>query len=169
MEGRGRGLTRGFLGLGSNVGDRLANLRAARDALGGHGVKVVQSSSAWETEPQGEVLDQPDFLNAALEIETDLGPEELLDAAKAVERGLGRERGGPKHGPREIDVDVLLLGDVPHHSDRLTLPHPEVLSRRFVLAPLIEIDPDLTLPDGTSLAAALEALRGQRVERVGVL
>ena len=158
-----------FLGLGSNVGDRLANLRAARDALGDHGVRVVRSSSAYETEPQGEVLDQPDFLNAALEVETELGPEELLDACKAVERGLGREAGGPKHGPRAIDVDVLLLGDLEHESERLRLPHPEVLSRRFVLAPLLELDPGLALPDGTSLAAAADALEGQRVERVGVL
>ena len=158
-----------FLGLGSNVGDRLANLRAARDALGDHGVAVVRSSSAYETEPQGEVLDQPDFLNAALEVETELGPEDLLDACKAVERDLGREQGGPRHGPRAIDVDVLLLGGLEHESARLRLPHPEVLSRRFVLAPLLELDPGLALPDGTPLAAAAEALEGQRVERVGVL
>ena len=168
MEGR-QPLTRGFLGLGSNVGDRLANLRAARDALGGHAVTVVGSSSAYETEPQGEVLDQPDFLNAAVEIETDLGPENLLDACKAVERELGREQGGPRHGPRAIDVDLLLLGDLEFESNRLTLPHREVLTRRFVLAPLLELDPDLTLPDGTSLAAAADALEAQRVERVGVL
>ena len=168
MEGRQR-LTRGFLGLGSNVGDRLANLRAARDVLDRHGVTVARSSSAYETEPQGEVLDQPDFLNAAIEIETELGPEELLDTCKAVERELGREQGGPRHGPRAIDVDLLLLGDLEYQSDRLSLPHREVLTRRFVLAPLLELDPDLTLPDGTSLAAAADALEGQRVEPVGVL
>jgi 2-amino-4-hydroxy-6-hydroxymethyldihydropteridine diphosphokinase len=168
VEGRQR-LTTGFLGVGSNVGDRLANLRAAREALGGHGVSVVGSSSAYETEPQGEVLDQPDFLNAALEIETELGPEDLLDACKAVERELGREQGGPRHGPRAIDVDLLLLGDLEYESERLALPHREVLTRRFVLAPLLELDPDLALPDGTSLAEAAAALEGQRVERVGVL
>ena len=161
--------TTGYLGLGSNVGDRIANLRAARDLLGRHGVTVVASSSVYETEPQGEVLDQPDFLNAAVRIETELGPEELLDACKAVERELGRELGGPRHGPRPIDVDLLLLGGAAYESERLTLPHRDVLVRRFVLAPLVELDPDLALPDGTRVAQALDALEGQRVERVGAL
>ena len=159
-------MARGFLGLGSNVGDRLANLRAARDALP---VTVVASSSVYETEPQGEVLDQPDFLNAAIEIETELGPEELLDACKAVERDLGREAGGVRHGPRPIDVDLLLLEDVEYRSERLTLPHAEVTSRRFVLEPLIELDPGLALPDGTRLADVLGRLEGQRVTRLGPL
>ena len=87
-----RGLI-GYLGLGSNVGDRLANLRAARDALGRHGVEVLAASSVYETAPQGEVTDQPDFLNACLQVRTELGPEELLDASKAVERELGRDAG----------------------------------------------------------------------------
>lgn len=159
----------GYLGLGSNVGDRVANLRAARDALGRHGVTVTASSSVYETEPQGEVLDQPDFLNAAVRIETELGPEELLDACKGVERDLGRELGGPRHGPRAIDIDLLLLGDVEYESGRLRLPHRDVLQRRFVLAPLLELDPGLALPDGTCLGDALEALDGQRVERVASL
>lgn len=157
---------RGFLGLGSNVGDRLANLRAARDALP---VTVVASSSVYETEPQGEVLDQPDFLNACLQIETELGPEELLDVCKAVERELGRAPGGVRHGPRPIDVDLLLLGDLEYRSDRLTLPHAEVTTRRFVLVPLLELDPGLRLPDGTVLREALERLEGQRVVRYGAL
>jgi 2-amino-4-hydroxy-6-hydroxymethyldihydropteridine diphosphokinase len=160
---------RGYVGLGSNVGDRLANLRAARDALEAKGVKVIAASSVYETEPQGEILDQPDFLNAALAIETELGPEELLDASKAVERELGRKPGGPRHAPRPIDVDVLLLGDVEHRSERLTLPHAEVTSRRFVLEPLLELDPDLALPDGTRLADALPALMDQRVRSTGPL
>ena len=167
MEGRKR--LKGFLGLGSNVGDRLANLRAARDALDAHGVRVLRSSSAYETEPQGEVLDQPDFLNAAVRIETDLGPEELLDACKQVERDLGRELGGPRHGPRPIDVDLLLLGDLEYESERLRLPHRDVLARRFVLVPLLELDPELALPDGTRLDGALAALEGQRVDRAGPL
>jgi 2-amino-4-hydroxy-6-hydroxymethyldihydropteridine diphosphokinase len=159
----------GYLGLGSNVGDRIANLRAARAALGRHDVTVTASSSVYETEPQGEVLDQPDFLNAALRIETELGPEELLDACKAVERELGRELGGPRHGPRPIDVDLLLLEQVEYESERLRLPHRDVLARRFVLAPLVELDPELMLPDGTRVADALAALQGQRVERAGAL
>jgi 2-amino-4-hydroxy-6-hydroxymethyldihydropteridine diphosphokinase len=160
---------RGFLGLGSNVGDRLANLRAAVDALDSRGVRVTRASSVYETEPQGEVTEQPDFLNACVEIETDLGPEELLDECKAVERELGRAPGGVRHGPRPIDVDLLLLGDLAYRSERLTLPHRDVLARRFVLAPLVQLDPGLALPDGTRLAEALDRLEGQRVERVADL
>ena len=160
---------RGYLGLGSNEGDRLGHLRAAREALGGAKVHVLASSSVYETEPQGEVTDQPDFLNAVLEVETELGPEELLDACKGVERELGRRPGGPRHGPRPIDVDVLLLGDLEHRSERLTLPHPEVLSRRFVLEPLLELDAALHLPDGTKLQEALQGVQHQRVTRVGLL
>jgi 2-amino-4-hydroxy-6-hydroxymethyldihydropteridine diphosphokinase len=165
-------LTTGYLGLGSNVGDRLGHLRAAREALGavrGGALSVVASSSVYETEPQGEVLDQPDFLNAAVRIETTLGPEELLDACKEVERDLGREAGGRRGGPRPIDVDLLLLGDVEYESERLRLPHRDVLARRFVLAPLLELDPELALPDGTRLSDALDALTGQRVKRAGSL
>ena len=90
----------------------------------------------------------------------------LLAAGKAVEGELGREPGGPRHGPRPIDVDLLLLGDLEYADDRLTLPHPEVTSRRFVLVPLLELDPGLTLPDGTPLAPALERLEGQEVRRL---
>jgi 2-amino-4-hydroxy-6-hydroxymethyldihydropteridine diphosphokinase len=125
----------------------------------------VRESSVYVTEPQGEVTDQPDFLNACLEVETDLGPEELLDECKAVESELGRAPGGVRHGPRPIDVDLLLLGDLTYGSDRLTLPHRDVLNRRFVLVPLLELDPALALPDGTRLADALAQLRGQRVEK----
>jgi 2-amino-4-hydroxy-6-hydroxymethyldihydropteridine diphosphokinase len=160
---------RGFLGLGSNVGDRLANLRAAVEALGARGVRVVRASSVYETEPQGEVTDQPDFLNACVEVDTELEPEELLDECKTIERELGREAGGPRHGPRPIDVDMLLLGDLEHRSERLTLPHPDLLKRRFVLAPLLELDPEFTLPDGTRATDALKRLEGQRVERVADL
>jgi 2-amino-4-hydroxy-6-hydroxymethyldihydropteridine diphosphokinase len=156
----------GHLGLGSNVGDRRANLQAAVDALPGQGVRVLASSSVYETEPVGEVLDQREFLNACLRIETALDPEALLDACKAVERDLGRETEGPsyvRHGPRPIDVDVLLLGDERHDSARLTLPHPQVRSRRFVLVPLLELDPGLPFAAG-----ALEALGpGQDVVRSG--
>jgi 2-amino-4-hydroxy-6-hydroxymethyldihydropteridine diphosphokinase len=159
----------GYLGLGSNVGDRLAKLRAARDALVLYGVAVEAASSVYETAPQGEVTDQPDFLNAALRVRTPLGPEELLQAAKSIERDIGREPGGVRHGPRAIDVDVLLLGDMEYSSDRLTLPHREVTSRRFVLEPLLELDPDLALPDGTPLAPELEAVRDQPVRRAGAL
>jgi len=161
-------VTPGYLGLGSNVGDRREQLLAAVQELPKHGVEVVASSSVYETEPVGLVLDQRDFYNACLRVDTAHGPVELLDACKAVERTLGREPGGRRHGPRPIDVDVLLLGDVRFESERLTLPHPEVISRRFVLVPLLELDADLTLPDGTPLADALQRLGpGQDVQRIG--
>ena len=157
-------MTTGYLGLGSNVGDRRANLQAAVAALPRHGVRVLASSSVYETAPVGEVLDQPDFLNACLRVETELGPEPLLDACKAVERELGRAPGGPRHGPRPIDVDLLRLGDLRHDSQRLRLPHPETASRRFVLVPLYELDPGLP-----GVADALTALAPdeQPVRRAG--
>ncbi len=160
---------RGYLGLGSNAGERLGALRAARDALGRHGVQVLRSSSVYETAPQGPVPDQADFLNACLAVDTALDPEQLLGACKQVERQLGRLAGGVRQGPRPIDVDVLMLGEVEHRSERLVLPHPEIRARRFVLEPLLELDPALVLPDGTALAPLLEDLRGQRVTRLGPL
>jgi 2-amino-4-hydroxy-6-hydroxymethyldihydropteridine diphosphokinase len=160
----------GYLGLGSNVGDSAAHLRAAIELLGERGVEVEAVSSAYVTEPVGEVLDQPDFLNAAIRVRTGLEPEALLDVCKAVEAERGRSFQAPRHSPRPLDVDLLLLGELELATDRLTLPHREVSSRRFVLAPLLELDPELTLPDGTRLAAALEQLGpGQAVRRLGPL
>jgi 2-amino-4-hydroxy-6-hydroxymethyldihydropteridine diphosphokinase len=158
----------GYLGLGSNVGDRRANLQAAVEALRTHDVSVLASSSVYETAPVGEVLDQRDFYNACLRVETPLAPEALLDACKAVERALGREPGGTRHGPRPIDVDVLLLEGVRHESERLRLPHREVTTRRFVLVPLLELAPELELPGAGRAADALAALGGdQDVRLVG--
>lgn len=147
-----------WLGLGSNIGRPLANLREAVDRLDDKDVRVEAESSAWRTQPVGEILDQPDFYNAALRVRTGLGPEELLDLLKAVEREQGRESGRPRHSPRLIDIDLLLLGDLEYSTARLTLPHREVTTRRFVLVPLLEIDPDLALPDGRRLRDCLEAL-----------
>lgn len=160
----------GYLGLGSNVGERADHLRAAVAALRQHGVEVEAVSSLYETEPVGEILDQPDFLNAAVRIRAELEPEGLLDLCKAIEVEQGRMLGGPRHGPRPLDLDLLLLGDLELQSDRLTLPHPQVTSRRFVLEPLLELDPELALPDGTPLARALAELGpGQQVEKLGPL
>jgi 2-amino-4-hydroxy-6-hydroxymethyldihydropteridine diphosphokinase len=161
---------RGYLGLGSNVGEPAAHLRAAVESLPRHGVEVEAVSSAYVTEPVGEVLDQPDFLNAAIRIRTDLDPEPLLDVCKAVEAERGRSFDAPRHSPRPLDIDLLLLGELELKTPRLTLPHREVRSRRFVLVPLLELDPELVLPDGSSLAAALAALPpGERVELRGPL
>ena len=148
----------GYLGLGSNIGQRRDHLVAAVATLPAHGVTVIRSSSTYETEPVGLVLDQPDFLNACLAIETDLDPEALLDACKATERQVGRIHGGVRHGPRVIDVDLLALGDLEYSSPRLTLPHAEVGSRRFVLVELLELDPELALPGGERLADRLATL-----------
>jgi 2-amino-4-hydroxy-6-hydroxymethyldihydropteridine diphosphokinase len=157
-----------YLGLGSNVGDRRAHLEAAVAALPRHGVEVVASSSVYETEPVGLVTDQREFLNACVQVETALGPEELLDACKAVERAVGRTGNEVRHGPREIDVDLLLVGGLTYHSGRVEVPHPSVVERRFVLVPLLELDPELALPDGTALADALAALgEGQAVRVFG--
>lgn len=160
----------GYLGLGSNVGDRVGHLRTAIEMLSERGVKVEAVSSGYETEPVGEVLDQPDFLNAAIRIRTELEPEALLNVCKEIEAERGRALDAPRHSPRPLDIDLLLLGDLELSTDRLTLPHPEVASRRFVLAPLLELDPDLTLPDGACLADAFASLGpGQRVHQAGTL
>jgi 2-amino-4-hydroxy-6-hydroxymethyldihydropteridine diphosphokinase len=160
----------GYLGLGSNVGDRESHLRAAIELLRERGVEVAALSSTYETEPVGEVLEQADFLNAAIRIRTELDPEALLDLCKEIEVCCGRELKAPRHSPRPLDVDLLLLGDLELSTERLTLPHPEVASRRFVLAPLLELDSELTLPEGRRVADLLAALGpGQRAERAGSL
>jgi 2-amino-4-hydroxy-6-hydroxymethyldihydropteridine diphosphokinase len=148
----------GLLGLGSNVGDRRAQLQAAVDALAGAGIRVLASSSVYDTDPVGEVLDQPSFLNACVRVATELVPLELLDAAKALERELGRHDQGVRHGPRAIDIDVLLLGDLELRDERMTLPHEQLLSRRFVLIPALELDFDCAVPDGRRLSDALAGL-----------
>jgi 2-amino-4-hydroxy-6-hydroxymethyldihydropteridine diphosphokinase len=148
----------GLLGLGSNVGDRRAELQAALDALAEAGVAPLASSSTYDTDPVGEVLDQPSFLNACIRVETELEPLELLDTIKRLERELGRRAGGVRHGPRAIDIDVLTLGEIELQHERMTLPHAQLLSRRFVLIPALELDFDATVPDGTRLSDALAAL-----------
>ncbi len=154
----------GLLGLGSNVGGdaagdgRRANLQRAVDGLAGSGIEVLASSSTYDTDPVGEVLDQPPFLNACLLVRTALEPLALLDAVKALERRLGREPGQVRHGPRSIDIDILLLGDERVEHARMRLPHEELLRRRFVLIPALELDMELRTPSGERLADALAAL-----------
>jgi 2-amino-4-hydroxy-6-hydroxymethyldihydropteridine diphosphokinase len=148
----------GLLGLGSNVGERRENLQAAVDALPEAGIDVLGSSSTYDTDPVGEVLDQPSFLNAALLVRTELEPLALLDAVKRIERDLGRATDAVRHGPRPIDVDVLLLGGIVLSHPRMSLPHAQLLERRFVLVPAIELDQDMRAPDGSRLADALTAL-----------
>ena len=131
---------------------------------------MLRVSSVYETEPVGEVIEQDDFYNAVVEIETTLHPRQLLDLCKRIERDLGRMAQGQRHGPRPIDVDLLIVADLLLADEGLVVPHPELTNSRFVIVPLLEIDPDLSLPDGTSLAGALAALEpGQRVERIEAL
>jgi 2-amino-4-hydroxy-6-hydroxymethyldihydropteridine diphosphokinase len=148
----------GLLGLGSNVGDRRAHLQAAVDALPSLGIRVIAASSVYDTDPVGEVLAQRSFLNACVLVETALEPLDLLDAVKRLELDLGRREGGVRHGPRAIDIDILLLGEIELAHERMILPHEQVLSRRFVLIPALELDFELTTPRGRRLSDALAVL-----------
>jgi 2-amino-4-hydroxy-6-hydroxymethyldihydropteridine diphosphokinase len=132
-----------YLSMGSNVGDREANLRDAISRLESVG-KVAAVSSFYETEPV-EVTDQPWFLNCALALETAQAPEELMASLLQIEQSMGRER-TQKKGPRTIDLDILLFADKKIDSDQLTIPHPAMQERRFVLEPLAEIAPDIPHP-----------------------
>ncbi|MDE3071013.1 MAG: 2-amino-4-hydroxy-6-hydroxymethyldihydropteridine diphosphokinase, partial [Acidobacteriota bacterium] len=119
---------------------------------------VERSSSVYDTDPVGEVPGQSPFLNACLSVRTALEPLALLDLAKRTERALGRAEGGPRHGPRPIDIDILMLGDEELAHERLRLPHEELLRRRFVLIPALELDFSMRTPAGERLADALAAL-----------
>jgi 2-amino-4-hydroxy-6-hydroxymethyldihydropteridine diphosphokinase len=137
-------VARAYVGLGSNLGDREESLLRAVDLLRER-IEVSAVSSFRETEPWGYV-DQPAFLNAAVEVETELGPRELLEVLLEVERVLGRTREGPRYGPRTIDIDLLLYGDEVVDEPGLTVPHPRLHERRFALEPLAELDPELVVP-----------------------
>lgn len=154
-----------ILALGSNLGDRAANLRAALGLLAERGARAVRVSAAWETPPVP--ADQPRYLNAAAVVETDLAPEELLAVAKEVERLLGRRPSG-RWRPRPIDVDLLFHGGREVASETLTLPHPRIAERAFVLLPLAEIA-DGPLPVlGKSAAELLAGLDAGGHERTGL-
>jgi 2-amino-4-hydroxy-6-hydroxymethyldihydropteridine diphosphokinase len=135
-----------YIGLGSNLGDRAENLRKARERIEASGVRIRRGSSLYETEPR-EMLDQPWFLNQAIEAETTLFPRQLLARLLRIEREMGRVRATPK-GPRIIDLDILLFGNAVVHAAGLEIPHPRLSERRFVLEPLAELDPDLRPPRG---------------------
>ena len=128
------------MGLGANLGDREAMIRRAAGLIGARWLSTIR-----ETEPWG-VEDQPRFLNAAAELETGLPPRALLERLLEVERSLGRTRTGPRYGPRTIDLDLLLYGEERLHEPGLTVPHPHLHERLFVLEPLAELDPQLVVP-----------------------
>ncbi len=156
-----------YLGLGSNVGDREANLREALERLETDGIRVVRRSSLYETEPQ-DLRDQPWFLNAVVEVETDLFPLQLLAHIQNVEREMGRRRLTPK-GPRNIDIDILFYGRSVIHTPELQTPHPRIAQRRFVLEPFSEIAPEFRHPvSGKTAREMLNALEPQEIRRSSV-
>jgi 2-amino-4-hydroxy-6-hydroxymethyldihydropteridine diphosphokinase len=146
-----------FVGIGSNLGERESHLRRAIELLGAEeGIEVVAVSSLRETEPVGPVEQGP-FLNGAVRIETELPPRELLERLLGIEQRLGRVR-LERWGPRTIDLDLLLFGDLVLDEPGLTVPHPRLAERRFALEPLLELDPGLTIPGSGPVAALLAEL-----------
>jgi 2-amino-4-hydroxy-6-hydroxymethyldihydropteridine diphosphokinase len=147
-----------FVGIGSNLGDREAHVRAALELLAAEpGIELEEISQLRETDPVG-VLDQPRFLNAAARLTTDLEPRALLDRLLAIERDLGRVRTDERYGPRTIDLDLLLYGDREVDEQGLRVPHPRLAERRFVLEPLVELDPALVVPGRGSVQSLLASL-----------
>jgi 2-amino-4-hydroxy-6-hydroxymethyldihydropteridine diphosphokinase len=157
-------LTVVYLGFGSNIGDREANIRQALDQLQTSDLRLLRVSSLYETEPMG-FHDQPWFLNQVAEFEAELPPLRVLQRIQNVEKALGRKR-EIVNGPRTIDIDILLFGDVVMKTAELTIPHPRYRERRFVLEPLLEIGPALKDPEtGQSLSVMMAAIPGQTVRR----
>ncbi|MGC9972955.1 MAG: 2-amino-4-hydroxy-6-hydroxymethyldihydropteridine diphosphokinase [Bryobacteraceae bacterium] len=157
-----------YLSLGSNLGDREGHLREAIALLGAEGLRVLRVSSLYETEPM-EVRGQPWFLNLVVEAETDLFPRQVLARIRKIELGLGRKRGRPK-GPRTIDIDILLFGESVIETTDLTVPHPRLAERRFVLEPLVELVPELRHPvNRRTMRELLAATADQVVKRIAPL
>ena len=146
-------MTRAYIGLGANLGDRGATIRRAVELL----PDLVAVSTLIETDPVG-YLDQPRFLNGVAALETELPPRELLERLLRIERTLGRTREGPRFGPRTIDLDLLLYGDAELDEPGLTVPHPRMHERRFVLEPLAELEPELVIPGRGPVATLLAEL-----------
>lgn len=157
-----------FLSLGTNLGDRVENLKSALARLRNEQISIQRNSSVYETAPQ-DLEEQPWFLNMVVECRTRLFPLQLLAAIGRIERALGRDRAAaavPK-GPRVIDIDVLLYGSALIRTPELIVPHPRMLQRRFVLAPLLEIAPELNDPlTGMALRDALAATSDQAINRL---
>jgi 2-amino-4-hydroxy-6-hydroxymethyldihydropteridine diphosphokinase len=157
---------RAYVGLGGNLADPAAQLRAAVAELGRlPQTQAVACSSFYRSAPVG-LADQPDFINAVCRLHTALAPEALLEALLAIERVHGRVRAGARGGPRTLDLDLLMYGAEVRHTAALTLPHPRLHERAFVLAPLAEIEPDLVVPGCGPVGALLARCAGQRVQRL---
>lgn len=156
-----------FIGLGANLGDRIAALRAAVNRIAAlPDTQIVARSAIYETPPWGKT-DQAAFANAVIAIETGLAPQPLLDACLTIEKSMGRVR-RERWGPRLIDIDLLTHGQSEIRTDRLTLPHPAIAERAFVLVPLLEIAPDFTL-NGQNGQTRLAALDRSGIVRIGAL
>ena len=156
---------RTVVGLGTNLGDRVANLVDALERIRALG-RVVATSGVYETAPQG-MVDQEPFYNAVVVVETELDPVKVVDRLLGIEREMGRVR-GPRWGPRLIDLDLILYGDRSICTASVEVPHPRYRQRRFVLEPLVEVWPDARDPDGTPVADMLEAVSGQAVTPIDV-
>jgi 2-amino-4-hydroxy-6-hydroxymethyldihydropteridine diphosphokinase len=148
-----------YVGVGSNIGRRRETIGAGLSLLGAErGVSIRSVSALRETDPVG-YEDQPSFLNGAVAVETELSPRELLERLLTIERRLGRVRGGgPRYGPRTIDLDLLVYGEEQLDEPGLTVPHPRLAERRFVLEPLAELDPSLQIPGRGPVQALLAGL-----------
>lgn len=157
-------MARVFVGLGSNLGDRATTLQRAVQAIADAGFKITRVSSLYEAAPQ-DVVDQPSFLNAVVELDTNVPPHDLLRGLLAIETAFGRVRLRDK-GPRTLDLDILLYGDLVLREAGLTIPHPAIAQRRFVLDPLVEIAPYLTHPaNGDGMSGLLAGVSNQQVIR----
>jgi 2-amino-4-hydroxy-6-hydroxymethyldihydropteridine diphosphokinase len=150
--------TAAYIGIGSNLGDREATIAQALELLDEPpAIRLARVATVRETAPVG-IVDQPAFLNTVALVETTLGARELLDKLLALERRLGRVRTGERWGPRTLDLDLLLYGDAKLDEPGLTVPHPRLHERRFVLEPLYELAPDLLVPGRGRVGAMLSAL-----------
>ncbi|WLS78222.1 2-amino-4-hydroxy-6-hydroxymethyldihydropteridine diphosphokinase [Erwinia pyri] len=158
-------MTRVYLALGSNLADPLHQVQAALDALAAiPETTLVVSSAFYRTPPYGPP-DQPDYLNAAVALDTALLPEELLDQTQRIEQEQGRVRKEERWGPRTLDLDIMLFGDQTLATPRLTVPHYDLANRAFMLVPLLEIAPEIALPDGVKAAELLSKLDASAIQR----
>ena len=165
FHARYRRRVRAYVGIGANLGERESSIHRAIELLGSRpGISVTGISTVRETPPWGPV-EQPPYLNGAVELETELGPRALLEVLLDVERSLGRIRSGERWGPRTIDLDLLVHGDAVCDEPGLTLPHPHLHERRFALEPLAELAPDLVVPGRGTASSLLEALGPEESER----
>jgi 2-amino-4-hydroxy-6-hydroxymethyldihydropteridine diphosphokinase len=153
------------IGLGSNLGDKIANIQTAIEALDvSFGCRVERVSSMWESKPVG-ITDQPDFVNAVVRLSTTLTPNDLLEVCLNTEKQMGRVR-EVRWGPRNIDIDILLYDNLSIAAEKLTLPHPRMLERAFVMLPLAEIDPEISLSGGVTVRQAVKQLPYEGAVRI---